>query len=83
MKAIKFNRKKTLPVPGDVFVVDQIMVVISQAGYSWVNPVGKIIERKFFEEGSWTPSSICNPAEPFFIDCDYLGNALTGEWENG
>jgi hypothetical protein len=78
------HRKKTLAVPGDVFIANEVMIIINTFGYSWVNPLGVVIEKLFKEEGSWSPDRICNNDEaPFFEDCNYLGNALTDEWEDG
>lgn len=78
------HRKKTLHVPGDVFIAKNgWMRIITQDGYDLTaqNVGQELVER------SCKFGDLVNPehliANYFNDGFYYLGNALTDEWENG
>ena len=73
-------RKKTLPVPGDVFIDGNgWMRIIFHWGYS-VNDGHNEIELPW-ERSGFTPLEFIVNWE--IVGFYFLGNALTDEWENG
>lgn len=94
----KPHRKKTLPVPGDVFIgSDDLMRIILPTGYDVEQFFNYGIESEVdtihhgvrFHKAKWEDIELRDVTpESFLHNWDkygfyYLGNALTDEWENG
>lgn len=80
-KKQKPHRKKTLPVPGDVFVdADGNLRVITLEGFDWVDFEGQEDTRGWLGN-YYKPEDF--PVSWMNVGFYYLGNALTDEWENG
>lgn len=91
------HRKKTLPVPGDVFIgSDGLMRIILMDGYDvqqyllgWgeENETDSIHHGVRFHKHTWRELAYRGVYPESFIQEEhgyyYLGNALTDEWENG
>lgn len=79
------HRKKTLPVPGDVFIsLTGWMRVITPTGYDLV---GMKCGIELYENNGLRFGALVNPdhliANYYNDGFYYLGNALTDEWEDG